>query len=318
MTKLRLGHEGAWSPNGAQIAFLVGRGISVMRSNGTGTRAVKARVPGFTSDAPKWTRDGTRLLIQAIADRAQYDLFTSNADGSRLRRLTHTKQDEILPAWSPTGRRIAFVRGRLRDQSIWVSSSSATNLRRLHDGTYPSWSPSGTRLAFEDDGIVYTMSDRGGDVRPFASGAMPAWSPDGRQIALVRGPALFVADAETRQRRMIADFSACEGEEGDGGTAVLQQPAWSPDSRTIGIPWLCDHGRWSEGDTWLIDVTSGSRRSLSPDAGPTTRLAWSPDGRWIGFATGYTFARLAAIRPDGTGLRTISISAGDDRDLDWR
>jgi Tol biopolymer transport system component len=214
VTKLRLGHEGAWSPNGAQIAFLVGRGISVMRANGSGARSIRARVPGFTWDAPTWTRDGTRLLVQAIADRAQYDLFTSNADGSRLRRLTHTKQDEILPAWSPNGRRIAFVRGRLRDQSIWVSSSSATNLKRLHDGTYPSWSPSGKRLAFEDDGIVYTMSDSGRDVRPFASGAMPAWSPDGRQIALVRGPALFVADAETRQRRTTVVRPCCSSRPG--------------------------------------------------------------------------------------------------------
>src|SRR4051812_15793361 len=39
------------------------------------------------------------------------DLYVLSRSGTVLRRLTHTKWDEREPAWSPDGRRIAFVRG---------------------------------------------------------------------------------------------------------------------------------------------------------------------------------------------------------------
>src|SRR3954452_11675499 len=39
------------------------------------------------------------------------DLYLLSRSAKVLRRLTHTKWEEREPAWSPDGRRIAFVRG---------------------------------------------------------------------------------------------------------------------------------------------------------------------------------------------------------------
>lgn len=52
---------------------------------------------------PLRRRDGTRTETS--------DLFTIKADGTGLRRLTSTRdQNEVFPSWNPSGERLAFVR----------------------------------------------------------------------------------------------------------------------------------------------------------------------------------------------------------------
>jgi TolB protein len=315
MKRLHVGSGPNWSPNGAEIAFVAGRGVRVMRANGTGVRQLLADPNGFVAEAPEWTHDGRRLLVQTATDHTQYDLFVSNADGSGLHRLMHSKQDEFLPAWSPDRRRIAFVRGR-RNPSIWVASASGHNPVRLRTGTYPSWSPGGKRIAYENDGSVYTMTDRGSAASRIGPGSMPSWSPDGKSIALMVDKALVVVDLRAQVSQKVAELSC--GDPSEGGDTILQQPEWSPDSKTLAVTRLCDHGRWAEGDSWLIDARTGVRRDFSPGQGAASRLAWSPDGLWLAFATGSPYERIVANRVDGTDFRRISVSSGDDRDLDWR
>jgi Tol biopolymer transport system component len=76
------------------------------------------------------------------------------------------------------------------------------------------------------------------------------------------------------------------------------QPSWSPDGRrfvftNFAFLFVQDsrgHGRQIAGDT------------THDDEDP----AWSPDGRRIAFAAGAHGRRLQTIRPDGTGVRTLT------------
>ena len=57
-----------------------------------------------------------------------------NADGSNVTRLTNRPSGDSLPAWSPDGRRIAFVSSRegnsgIRD--IYVMNADGSNVTRL-------------------------------------------------------------------------------------------------------------------------------------------------------------------------------------------
>jgi Tol biopolymer transport system component len=316
MSRLHVGNAPTWSPSGSELAFLVGRGVGVMRADGSHERQLPAKTPVLISDPPAWSHDGTHVLVQTLTDRSEYDLFVSNADGSGLHRLTHTKQDEFLPVWSPTRRRIAFVRGR-SNPSIWISDRSGRGARRLTSGTYPSWAPNGRHLAFESEGDVYTITDRGSHAKKrIASGSMPAWSPDGTAIALLHGTSLYVVDLRTGSARDLADLSC--GDPSEGGETILQQPAWSPDSTTLALTRTCDRGRYTEGNAWLFDAATGAARDIAFAGGAPSRLAWSPDGSWLAFTTEDPFERIEARQIGGVAVRRISVSAGDDRDLDWR
>jgi len=72
---------------------------------------------------------------------------------------THTAWDEFS-AWSPDGRKIAFVSDRTGNEDIWVMDSDGGNLRQLTthtaDDEWFAWSPDGRKIAF--------MSERTGNV----------------------------------------------------------------------------------------------------------------------------------------------------------
>jgi hypothetical protein len=118
------------------------------------------------------------------------------------------------------------------------------------------------------------------------------WSPDSRRLLYVAGtPDSFVYDVrrDGTQRR---DF-------GSGRSA-----SWSP----AGHAFAYLTGR-------LLYVVNGGRRTpvVSADA-----YAWSPDGKWLavdGTEEGSFRSHLEVVRPNGTGLRTLSDSYA--LDLTW-
>jgi len=315
LTRLSDGSNSSWSPSGSKIAFIAASGaVRVMRADGTDLRQLRGHASIYPP-APAWSRDGKRVLVQHLRYDGQFDLFVSNGDGTGRRRLMRTPQDEFLPAWSPDRSRIAFVRGQ-RSPSIWVVSRSGRGARRLHWGTYPSWSRNGTRLAYEDGGLVYTMNDRGAESRLIGPGAMPSWSPNGKSIALLRGNVLVVVDLRTHRTRTLDDLS-CELR-GEDDVTDLQPPEWSPRSTKLAITRICDYGPSTLNDAWVIDAATGVQWDIDAGAGTRSRLAWSPNGRWLAFTTEYWDERIVASRVYESTTRRISVSTGGDSDLDWR
>src|SRR4029077_15087681 len=107
---------------------------------------------------PAWSQDGRRLAFQSdpLADIAPTaygantpsTIWTVARDGSDLRRLTdsaHPLGGHASPAWSPDGRRIAFVTYSSAPSRLWsvpVSGGPATLLVEAHMATHePVFAP---------------------------------------------------------------------------------------------------------------------------------------------------------------------------------
>ncbi|MDQ2966752.1 MAG: hypothetical protein M3R37_00320 [Actinomycetota bacterium] len=87
----------AWSPDGRRIAFIRGgkrARLWLINSNGSGLRSLHVRVIEDSSVA--WSPDGRRI---AFTPRSRRGLYTLNADGGEIRRLSHGLDG--TPAWLP-------------------------------------------------------------------------------------------------------------------------------------------------------------------------------------------------------------------------
>src|SRR6266849_3506138 len=98
------------------------------------------------------------------------EIYVMNPDGSGQRNLTNSPASDTRPAFSPDGKKIAFVKDF---KGIYLMNPDGSGQTTILDGAvagfssisgFPSWSPDGAKLAF--DGI-------------------PKGSPDGADIYIV-------------------------------------------------------------------------------------------------------------------------------------
>lgn len=90
-----------WSPNGQQIAFMSARGgyasVFLMNADGSDQRNLTPKDPGdadsdWISRAPGWSASGREIYFMSSRPSTGLDteIFVMNADGSDVRRLTHS------------------------------------------------------------------------------------------------------------------------------------------------------------------------------------------------------------------------------------
>ena len=107
-----------------------------------------------------------------------------------------------MPAWSPDGAKIAFVRRSAGQSRIWVMDATGANPQQrstqaISEG--PAWSPDGTKIAYDADGNgdtwqeIWLMDASGANQRRVydppegqTDAWVRSWSPDGRYVAFSR------------------------------------------------------------------------------------------------------------------------------------
>ena len=137
----------SWSPDGREIAFSALRAgewwsdIYVIGIDGQGLRRVTHELRElWGGHSPAFSPDGKRIAYVAI-DKLYPQIFVVGADGKNRVRLTQNQQNHGGPAWSVSGRRIAYyVWDNDAPSSIHLMTSNGQYVKRLSvvDGAYDS------------------------------------------------------------------------------------------------------------------------------------------------------------------------------------
>jgi Tol biopolymer transport system component len=103
---------------------------------------------------PAWSPDRKRILFSSRRDgQSRNDLYTMDADGSNVSRLTDTPDaGEWSAKFSQDGSQIAYVREASDGWSVWLMRADGSERRRLAGvyplAEFPSWAPGGRDLYF--------------------------------------------------------------------------------------------------------------------------------------------------------------------------
>ena len=267
-----------------------------------------SRLPGASG-----TIDLPSLSGRIVFDNFQ-DVWSINADGTGLTRLTRSPDPEFDPTWSPDGRFIAYRREPNGQPEVWAMNADGSGHHRLtRDGGFPTWSPDGSMIAYAPAGgpsgmsWIAIMNANGSGQRRLPhtdGGEYPSWSPDGKRIAFnsnLSGSArMSIVDSDGSR---VVDLSIV----GEGG-----QVAWSPDGRLILFASHRDHTD-NYRDIYVMRPDGSGVKRLTRANGETP--AWSPDGRYIVFSVGGLFV----MRADASGVTSLPVEGvGEASFPDWR
>ena len=90
---------------------------------------VRASASTAASEAPGPSGGDRSSLSGRIAFDNHEDVWTINADGTDLTRLTHSPAFEFDPSWSPDGTQIAYRSDRGDESEVWVMNADGTGQR---------------------------------------------------------------------------------------------------------------------------------------------------------------------------------------------
>ena len=180
------------------------------------------------------------IAFSSLAPRG-WDLYVSDVQTQKSRRLTDHPALDYNAAFSPDGQGIAFVSERDGNLELYSIRSDGSDLRRLTDNfaldDHPAFSPDGQHLAFVSTrqpaavpgqawNAIYCMKIDGSGVKRLSpaggGGLFPAWSPKGDLIAFASGSGkaggtdIFIMKSDGSDRRLVVKNGGWPSFSGDG------------------------------------------------------------------------------------------------------
>ena len=105
----------------------VNTGVFIANADGTGEKALTDK-DTWVYWAPYWYKDGKHIIYTAAdhsdpLKRPNYDLYWMNLESGKKTRLTFAPGADVLPVFSPDGRKVMWTstRGEDRSSQLWIA-----------------------------------------------------------------------------------------------------------------------------------------------------------------------------------------------------
>ncbi|WP_420151725.1 S41 family peptidase [Spirosoma sp.] len=271
---------------------------------------------------PMWSPDSKTLYYVSDRNQAQ-NLWSHPISGKPTMLTTFTSGRVLWPTISYDGKTIVFE----RDFGLWkydIASRQATpisirlrgvaaspavdHLKQTNQFRELALSPDGKKVAFTIHGEVFAASAKdGGDATRIshtaANETQPVWMPNSRSLVYVStrdGAAhLYRYDIATREETRLTNDPLDDS-----------SPVFSPDGKSLAF---IRNGQ----ELRVLDLATKKERILKkgylgrPPFAVSGSVIWSPDSRWIAFASfgAKTFRNISVVPATGGDSKPISFLA---------
>jgi Tol biopolymer transport system component len=347
-------HSPAVSPDGRTVVFAVDSRVQtdlVALDLESGDRRALSNDARY-EQAPAFSPDGSEIAYVSSRGCGQGD---RNCDRLAVLSLAEGRSRVVLtgdrifdPAWSPDGRRIAFVTGN----DVLAVSSGGGEPDTIAAGSqyrHPSWSPDGRRIvverqsgSFKSPPSLHVLDVATRRVSPLYgfSGVAPVWLASGRIRFVGAGSDLFDVNPDgtgrvrvTRGGGLSADWAQSSADvvytRDVGGRSMLYElgddgsvsrrlserdatlPSLSPDGRSVAF--VARAARTSA--VYVLPTAGGTARKVATTPRAiTSKPSWSPDGKRIALEVRGGIATVAAT---GGVVTHVRGTVRDDQSPAW-
>ena len=314
------------SASGYQVSFQlmdVGRGLTIEGRSfnvpGNRLRVVGHHISDIIYQAMTGKPGAFNTWIAYVTKSgSKYELQIADSDGYDPQSIRTSSEPIIATAWSPDGRKVAYVELNKGRSTIWIQDLAAGQRRAVAqfkgNNSSPAFSPDGRRLAMSlsKDGNpeIYVMDlatsaltritrDRGIDTEP-------SWSPDGRSLLFTSGrsgkPQIYKVSAAGGSAQRVTFQGKYNA-----------KASYSPDGTKITL--ITNQG---QGDRiGLLDLKTGVIQQLTKsdlDESPSFAL----NGEMVLYATKAGGSGVLSVVSDlGRVAQTLRVQQGDVREPAW-
>jgi len=311
----------------------------------TGGGALNLQRLTFSSEGsdfdPAVDPTGRLLLYASTRHRETADIYVKQIGGSTVTQLTSDPANDVMPAFSPDGRYVAFASDRSGNWDIYLMEADGGKAVQLTsdpaDELHPSFSPDGQRLVFSSFGaqsaqwelVVMDLDPRLPRTRRFLGyGLFPEWSPVDDVIVYQRPRERGTRWFSIWTVQLVEGEAVRPTEIAASSNAAAITPRWSSDGRhivftTVIQPDAVSDGEPARADVWMVRADGAGRVNLTNSPFADLQPVWAPDGAVLfvsnraadGVENIWSLrseqaTRVAGGMPDSGAVRTAGVETG--------